>query len=117
MRMRKLFTIGIALAAVAAAADLVKIQDGSLEGTVNSDSTVRIFKGVPFAAPPVGNLRWQPPQPVQPWTGVRQADRFGAHCEQGQVFGDIVFRDKEMSEDCLYLTVWAPAKPASARLP
>ncbi|MGA3190271.1 MAG: carboxylesterase family protein [Bryobacteraceae bacterium] len=115
--MRKLFTIGIALAAVAAAADLVKIQDGSLEGTVNSDSSVRIFRGVPFAAPPVGNLRWQPPQSVQHWSGVRKADEFGGYCVQGKVFADILPRSKEMSEDCLYLTVWAPTKPASRRLP
>jgi len=115
--MRKPFIIIAALAAVVTAADRVKTADGTLEGTVNSDSSVRIFRGVPFAAAPVGSLRWQPPQPVQPWSGVRKADEFGAHCMQGQIFGDIVFRDKEMSEDCLFLTVWAPAKPAAAALP
>jgi para-nitrobenzyl esterase len=115
--MRKLFLTALALAAVATAADRVKIDAGTLEGTVNSDSSIRIFRGVPFAAPPVGNLRWQPPQPVRPWTGVRKADQFGPHCVQGQVFSDIVFRDKEMSEDCLNLTVWAPSKPTAARLP
>jgi para-nitrobenzyl esterase len=115
--MRKTFIIMVALAAFAAAADRVKTTDGILEGTVNSDLAVRIFRGVPFAAAPVGNLRWQPPQPVQPWSGVRKADEFGAHCMQGQIFGDIVFRDKEMSEDCLFLTVWIPAKPAAAGLP
>ena len=115
--MKKSLIIMVALAAVAAAADRVKTADGTLEGTVNSDSSVRIFRGVPFAAAPVGTLRWQPPQPVQPWSGVRKADEFGAHCMQGQIFGDIIFRDKEMSEDCLFLTVWAPAKPAAAGLP
>jgi para-nitrobenzyl esterase len=115
--MRNFFIITVALAAVATAADRVKTADGTLEGTVNSDSSVRIFRGVPFAAAPVGTLRWQPPQPVQPWSGVRKADEFGAHCMQGQIFGDIIFRDKEMSEDCLFLTVWAPAKPAAAGLP
>jgi para-nitrobenzyl esterase len=117
MSMRRLFIIAVALSACVTAADRVKIEDGTLEGTVNADSSVRIFRGVPFAAAPVGNLRWQPPQHAQPWTGVRKADEFGAHCMQGQVFGDIVFRDKEMSEDCLNLTLWAPAKPAAASLP
>ena len=107
----------VGLAACACAADRVKVEGGTLEGTVNADSSVRIFKGVPFAAPPVGNLRWQAPAPVQRWTGVRKADQFGNHCVQGQVFGDIIFRDPTMSEDCLNLTVWAPAKPAAARLP
>jgi para-nitrobenzyl esterase len=115
--MRKLIIIVAALATGAMAADRVKVEGGTLEGTVNSDASVRIFKGVPFAAPPVGNLRWQPPQPVQPWSGVRMADQFGAHCVQGRVFGDLVARSTEMSEDCLYLTVWAPAKPPAKRLP
>jgi para-nitrobenzyl esterase len=109
--------ITVALAASMTAADRVKIDDGTLEGTVNADSSVRIFRGVPFAAPPVGNLRWQAPQPVQPWKGLRKADEFGGYCVQGKVFGDILPRAKEMTEDCLYLTVWAPAKPAAARLP
>jgi len=115
--MRNVFVITVALAASMTAADRVKIEDGTLEGTVNSDSSVRIFRGVPFAAPPVGNLRWQAPQPVEHWKGVRRADEFGGYCVQGKVFGDILPRAKEMSEDCLYLTVWAPAKPAAARLP
>ncbi len=115
--MTKLFIIAAALAAGLMAADRVKIETGTLEGTTNSDSSVRIFRGVPFAAPPVGNLRWQRPMPVQPWTGVRLADKFGAHCVQGAIFGDLVARSTEMSEDCLYLTVWAPAKPPSKHLP
>ena len=115
--MNKLCMIVVALSAYVTAADSVKTENGTLEGVVNSDSSVRIFRGVPFAAAPVGTLRWQPPQPVPSWSGIRKADEFGAHCTQGQVFSDIVFRDKEMSEDCLNLTVWAPAKPAAARLP
>lgn len=99
------------------AADVVKIDSGAMEGAVNADSSLRIFRGVPFAAPPVGELRWKPPQPVKHWSGIRKATGFGAHCMQAQVFADIVFRGKEMSEDCLNLTVWAPAKPASKRLP
>ncbi len=105
-----------AMAALAMAADRVKTDTGTLEGTFNSDSSVRIFRGVPFAAPPVGNLRWQPPQPVQPWTGVRKADETGAHCVQGDVYGPLNSRGK-MREDCLYLMVWAPAKQADKPLP
>ncbi len=114
--MRKVLIAAAALAASALAADLSKVDSGTLEGTVNTDSSVRIFRGVPFAAPPVGNLRWQAPQPVQPWTGVRKADDYGAPCMQGKVFGDIVSH-KPMSEDCLTLVIWAPAHPAAKRLP
>jgi hypothetical protein len=77
---------------------------------------VRVFEGVPFAAPPVGALRWQAPQPAAPWTGVRKADQFGARCYQGNIFGDMIFRDKGISEDCLYLNVWTPS-PAKKHLP
>lgn len=113
----KLLLIAAALSRAAIAADTVKVENGILEGTRNGDSSIRIFRGVPFAAPPVGDLRWRPPQPARRWTGVRRATEFGAHCMQTQVFNDIIFRGKEMSEDCLYLTVWAPAKPDSRRLP
>jgi para-nitrobenzyl esterase len=106
------------LAAVSTlAAAPVKIESGLLEGVVNPDSSVRIFKGVPFAAPPTGNRRWQPPEPAEPWSGVLKADVFGSPCVQGKVFGDIVPRGKPMNEDCLTVTVWAPAKSASQPLP
>ena len=91
----------------------VKTDAGGVEGTTNADG-VRAFLGVPYAAPPVGALRWQAPQPVAPWTGVKQAAAFGARCMQGPIFGDMVFRD-QVSEDCLYLNVWAPAARRSCR--
>lgn len=97
--------------------DQVKTESGVLEGSVNSDQTARIFKGIPFAAPPVGELRWKAPQPAPSWTDVRQADKFGSACLQTNVFGDIYFRDAQPSEDCLNLNIWIPAKPASAKLP
>jgi len=112
----KSFLIVTALCATAFAADQVRVDSGALEGVLNADSSVRIFRGVPFAAPPVGNLRWQPPQPVQPWEGVRKADQFGAHCVQGKVFGDID-APGGMSEDCLNVIVWAPARAADKPLP
>jgi para-nitrobenzyl esterase len=83
-----------------------------LEGAIEPDSGVRSFKGIPFAAPPVGDLRWRPPQPAAPWAGVRPARAFGPRAMQLPVFGDMNFRSNGMSEDCLYLNVWAPATPA-----
>jgi para-nitrobenzyl esterase len=100
-----------------AATDQVTIETGKLQGTANADGTVRMFKGVPFAAPPVGELRWKAPQPAIKWEGVRQADKFGPACLQTNVFGDIYFRDAQPSEDCLNLDIWIPAKAASAKLP
>src|SRR5215208_4417043 len=79
---------------------------------------VRAFRGIPFAAPPVRELRWRPPQPARAWTGVRAADRFGPQCMQARIYSDMMFRNEGTSEDCLYLNVWAPARAAAgARLP
>jgi para-nitrobenzyl esterase len=98
-------------------ADHVKTANGVLEGTGPQASGVREFKGIPFAAPPTGALRWKAPQPVANWTGVRQATGFGPRCTQQALFGDMGFRANGMGEDCLYLNVWTPAKSASAKLP
>ena len=81
------------------------------------DSNVRMFKGIPFSEPPVGDLRWRPPQPVKNWDGVRQAGDFGPRAMQMPVFGDMNFRSNGMSEDCLYLNVWTPAQSSAERLP
>jgi para-nitrobenzyl esterase len=94
----------------------VKTQNGTVEGTTES-SGVRVFRGLPYAAPPVCDLRWQPPQPVKNWTGVRQADKFGPRCMQRSLFSDMVFRSNGMGEDCLYLNVWLPAASGNERLP
>ena len=99
------------------AADRVKVAAGMLEGAGPLSTGVREFKGIPFADPPVGSLRWREPQPVKPWSGVRQAAKFGARCMQLPIFGDMNFRSDGMGEDCLYLNVWTPAKSAGARLP
>lgn len=98
------------------AAAKVRISNGVLQGTIAS-SGVRSFKGVPFAKPPIGELRWKEPQPVANWTGVRKADQFGNNGMQKPVFGDMNFRAPKMSEDCLYLNVWTPAKSAKGKLP
>ena len=93
----------------------VKTASGIVEG--KDDGAVHAFLGIPYAAPPVGDLRWKPPAAAAKWTGVRKATEFGAHCMQGKVFGDMSFRDAGGSEDCLFLNVWVPAKPSGAKLP
>jgi len=80
-------------------------------------SGVRIFRGIPFAQPPTGELRWREPQPVKNWTGIRPALDFGPRCMQAVVFDDIRYRSNGVSEDCLYLNVWTPAKSNRERLP
>jgi para-nitrobenzyl esterase len=99
------------------AQDTVKVADGILEGTGPSTNGIRMFRGVPFAQPPVGDLRWKPPQPVEKWKGIRDAKTFGPNCMQRVVYGDMGFRSRGMSEDCLYLNVWTPATAANAKLP
>ena len=111
-----------ALAGSALAADPVKANDvrtggGVLEGTTDSGTGVRAFKGIPYAQPPVGDLRWKAPQPANNWPGVRQADAFGPRAMQLPLFGDMVFRSDGMSEDCLYLNVWTPAGTDKQRRP
>ncbi len=87
----------------------VRIAAGQIEGTELGNG-VQVFRGIPFAAPPVGQLRWQEPQEVKGWgKEVRSAVDFGPRCMQLPVFGDMVFRSRGMSEDCLYLNVWVPA--------
>lgn len=101
----------------AAEAPRVKTASGELEGIEDSASGIRAFQGIPFAEPPVGELRWKAPQPVKPWTGVRLATHFGPRAMQPPIFGDMVFRSNGMSEDCLYLNVWTPAKSEKEQLP
>ncbi len=98
------------------AAPRVKITNGTLEG-VTEPSGIRAFKGVPFAAPPVGDLRWKAPQPAKNWTNIRPANQFGPRAMQRAIFGDMNFRSNGMSEDCLYLNVWTPAKTGTEKLP
>jgi para-nitrobenzyl esterase len=102
------------LAARAAAAQ-VKTTGGLVQEATAPGGTIRVFNGIPYAAPPIGALRWQAPQPVAPWEGVRDALKIGPACMQGKVFGDIVLPD--LSEDCLTLNIHTPAKAASERLP
>jgi para-nitrobenzyl esterase len=115
---RSLLGFGVAAAAcgaLAAAADTVKVDGGSIAGVMSGG--VRAFKGVPFAAPPAGDLRWKPPQPVVPWSGVKQADTFAPRCVQtpsppGSVY---VMEPGQQSEDCLYLNVWTAGRAGDRR--
>ena len=103
-------------ASAPAPAPRVQTANGPLEGT-SAAGGIRVFRGVPFAAPPVGARRWQAPQPVVSWTAPRPAKDFGPRAMQLPLFGDMNFRSAGVSEDCLYLNVWAPAKTGPERRP
>ena len=89
---------------------IVKTDAGSVSG-INQDG-IRVFLGIPFAAPPTGDLRWRPPAPVQPWDGVKETKQYSATCPQPGSPAPL-----NMSEDCLYLNIWTPAKSADEKLP
>ena len=97
--------------------DPIKIDTGYVSGTIIGDlgKEVRIYRGIPYAAPPVGDLRWKPPQPAAPWTGIRECTVFGKSSIQPSVPMDL--SDMPQSEDCLYLNVLTPAKKESESLP
>jgi len=91
------------------------VADGQIAGTVVDG--IAEFKGIPFAAAPLGPLRWKAPQPVKPWTGIRQTVAFGPACIQDPVLAGRMAPGVTRSEDCLYLDVWTPAKSAATKLP
>jgi para-nitrobenzyl esterase len=102
---------------------VVKTDAGQISGSVNGDGSVNIFKGIPFAAPPVGDLRWKAPQPVTPWTDVKACTEFAKSPVQGKPneFGvytrEFLIKDEPLSEDCLYLNVWTGAKAPTEKRP
>jgi para-nitrobenzyl esterase len=89
-----------------------KVTGGEVQGVVAEG--ISIFKGIPFAAPPAGDLRWKAPAPVQAWTGIKKADAFGPACMQAP---NSMGNTAPVSEDCLYLNVWTPAKKPDEKLP
>jgi para-nitrobenzyl esterase len=142
--MKRFALIAIAIAVVVAATQLtamipeqVKIDSGLIAGTASGQPSVRVFKGIPFAAPPLGENRWKAPQPVAKWDGVRKADAFGAPCAAGPAGGGRGGgrgaapgaaapaaaapapppREPARSEDCLYLNVWTSATSPNDRRP
>ncbi len=92
----------------------LSIEGGELAVPEPDAQSVRVYKGIPYAAPPVGPLRWRPPRPVPAWAGVRPSSAFGPNSLQGIVWGDIDPFAVGVSEDCLYLNVWTPAAPDDA---
>ena len=99
-------------AARVAAPPRVTIDTGTLQGL--DTARVKVFRGIPYAAPPVGALRWRPPQPPKHWTGIRPASQLGHNCEQHQPYSDIDPFAAGVSEDCLYLNVWTSTLDARA---
>ena len=95
----------------------VKTDKGDVEGSYTADKQVLAFKGIPYAAPPVGDLRWQPPQPVAKWRHTLSAKEFGNRCMQAVSYSDMTFHDPGPSEDCLTLNVWAPSRAKRGSLP
>lgn len=96
------------------AVDAVRIDTGMVSGYADGD--LRVFKGIPFAAPPTGNLRWMPPQPAAKWSGVLKAEKYGPACMQA-ARADRPGQLGEISEDCLSINLWTPAKSANVKLP
>lgn len=94
-----------------------KVETGTIEGLYDTKSGLQLYLGVPYAKPPVGELRWKAPQAPGSWTGVKQTKAFGPRAVQAPVFGDMGFRSNGINEDCLYLNVWTPAKRNTTGLP
>lgn len=122
INLRKIFTaiILFSLAALIACQgntaldEIVEVDSGLISG--QSGDGYYYYLGIPFAAPPVGELRWKPPQPVEPWSGVRECTEFGPACPQ-PLLPFAGFEFDTMDEDCLYLNVWTPAKSPNDCLP
>jgi para-nitrobenzyl esterase len=126
MTKQRIFTLSILICSAAATAQIrepLRVEGGLIAGTSYGQSAGRVFKGIPYAAPPVGELRWRDPQPVQPWKGVRNATSFSDACMQlphpkGSYYQVEFYPEPEpVSEDCLYLNVWTPAHGQTDRLP
>jgi para-nitrobenzyl esterase len=101
---------------------IVHTRSGDVSGTQNRVTRVLSFKGIPFAEPPIGDLRWRPPVPVNPWKGVRTAVAFGASCMQSPLKEYLPWTaefltQNRVNEDCLYLNIWTPKASSNAGLP
>ena len=122
MQFHKIAICFLAIVATAAFAQsgtlTVKTAQGKAQGKTINDGKVSAYLGLPYAAPPIGDLRWKAPEPPAQWKGLRNATLYGAHCIQTSVFSDMIFQDNGPSEDCLYLNVYAPSgAKAKSKLP
>lgn len=95
----------------------LNIENGTIEGLYNDADSLHLFLGIPYAKPPIGELRWKAPQPLENWEGIKFTKKFGNRPMQKRVFDDIVFRSENQSEDCLFLNVWTPAITKGDKLP
>lgn len=93
------------------------VENGIIEGDYDTKTGIQAYLGIPYAQPPVGELRWKAPQPLGKWKGVKSTKKFGPRAVQAPVFGDMSFRSDGISEDCLYLNVWTPAQRNTTGLP
>lgn len=116
-RIALILSLAFPVAAFASNPLVIKTDTGKVRGAYTTDQQVRAFEGIPYAAPPVGELRWQPPQPVAKWKGVRDATAFGHRCMQPTIYPDMRFSDPGPSEDCLTLNIWTPANAKKGSLP
>src|SRR5580658_9768033 len=108
----------LAHASPAAIQEPVHLEAGLVSGIAGAKAEVRVFRGIPYAAPPTGKLRWRAPQPVAHWDGIRAADQFGAMCTQPAFRGAPPGAGSpKTSEDCLFLNVWTAAKSAGDKRP
>ena len=117
---RSLAAAVAALAAIfltGARAESLQIEGGQIADAAPDASGIRVFKGIPYAAPPVEELRWKAPQPVPPWDGIRSIVEWGPRCVQSSRLGDLDPLNKRMDEDCLYLNVWTSTTSSSQLLP
>jgi len=118
-----LFLVSACYATAQSNLNVVQTDAGKVSGTTSKDKSVHIFKGIPFAAPPVGDLRWKAPQPVTPWSGIKECSDFAQSPIQGKPneFGvytrEFLIKDEPLSEDCLYLNVWTGAKTPAEKRP
>jgi len=93
------------------------IKNGIIEGNYDTKTGIQFYLGIPFAKPPIGDLRWKAPQPLEDWKGMKETKGFGPRAMQAIVFGDMNSRSNGVNEDCLYLNVWTPATRNTKNLP
>ena len=95
----------------------VRVENGIIEGNYDTHTGIQTYLGVPFAKPPIGELRWKAPQRLDNWDGIKQTKTFGPRPMQTLVFGDMKSRSSGVGEDCLYLNIWTPATRNTKDLP